>query len=208
MLLLPTALLTYQIEKHGLLVDMKYLNDLEAELKGKKEELVISIALSVARYWSVDKYKEDTGAKTAPEKLNLNSTQQLKWLLFKAMGLKTSGEPNVQAATLEEISNQHESIPFIQEYKRVSKLLSTYVTGMKKYIDPDDRVRCSFLAHGTETGRLSCTSPNLQNIPRGSSIKNMFVAPEGKYLLEVDYSGAELRVLAVVSDEPFLKEML
>ena len=73
-------------------------------------------------------------------------------------------------------------------------------------MDKDNRVRCTFNLHGTETGRLSCSSPNMQNIPRLKLIKNLFIAPEGYKLVQFDYSQAELRVLAYLSQDTYLRD--
>jgi len=94
-------------------------------------------------------------------------------------------------------------IESLLDYRRLSKLDSTYITGMKKHL-VGDYVHANFNIHGTVTGRLSCKRPNLQNIPRDTTakdIKRMFVPPEGYYLLQLDYSQAELRVLAAMAGE-------
>lgn len=88
-------------------------------------------------------------------------------------------------------------------FRRFSKLHSTYITTvLEKH--KDSRVHATFKLGGTVTGRLSSEGPNLQNIPRRKEIKNMFAAGEGKTLIEVDYSQAELRVLAYLSQDPVL----
>jgi len=94
-------------------------------------------------------------------------------------------------------------IEALLHFRGISKLDSTYVSGMKKHIT-DGYVHANFLIHGTVTGRLSCKRPNLQNIPRDTTakdIKKMFIPPEGYYLLQLDYSQAELRVMAAMAGE-------
>ena len=95
------------------------------------------------------------------------------------------------------------------EYKKISKLYSTYVKGFQERITIDDCIHGRFLLHGTVTGRLSSREPNLQNIPRDTTakeIKKMFVPPEGKLMFQLDYSQAELRVLAAQAGETAMIE--
>ena len=90
------------------------------------------------------------------------------------------------------------------DLRGLEKLDGTYVRGMHQHLDPWDRVHAGFKLNGTVTGRLSCVEPNLQNIPRGTTaadIKRMFIPPPGFLMMDVDYSQAELRVIAEVSED-------
>jgi DNA polymerase-1 len=90
------------------------------------------------------------------------------------------------------------------ELRGLTKLNSTYIVGMWEKMNSNDKIHGSFLLHGTVTGRLSSRNPNLQNIPRdttSSDIKKMFITPPGKLMLQLDYSQAELRVLAAAAKE-------
>lgn len=96
------------------------------------------------------------------------------------------------------------TIKALLEYRGLTKLDSTYITGMYEMLGSDDKVHANFKIFGTVTGRLSCEAPNLQNIPRGTTagdIKKMFIPPPGYLLFEVDYSQAELRVVAEIADD-------
>ena len=139
------------------------------------------------------------------EVVNLNSPIQIQPLIYKRMGLKPRKgfKQNTEASTLKAMPQT----PFIQaflSYRKQAKLLSTYINGMLKHIESDDRIHSTFLLHGTVTGRLSSRSPNLQNIPRESPIKSFFQAPEGYTFVEVDISQGELRVLAHLSKDEYL----
>ena len=95
------------------------------------------------------------------------------------------------------------------ELRELTKLYSTYIDGIYKRTNSNSRVHGSFLLHGTVTGRLSSRNPNLQNIPRdttSSDIKKMFIAPPGWLILQLDYSQAELRVLAAAAKEETMIE--
>lgn len=96
------------------------------------------------------------------------------------------------------------------KHRALTKLHGTYMVGILDKLGEDDRVHTSFLVSGTVTGRLSSRNPNLQNIPRGitsSDIKKMFVPPKGYLLLEVDYSQAELRIVAELSKDKVMLDM-
>lgn len=92
----------------------------------------------------------------------------------------------------------------ILEYRKNVKILKTYVYGLYDRRDSNDVIHCEFKLHGTETGRLSSSNPNMQNIPRDSSIKKLFIARPGYTLIQLDYSQAELRVLAYISGDDHL----
>lgn len=87
------------------------------------------------------------------------------------------------------------------DYRKNVKYLKTYVYGLWERKDSSNIIHCEFKLHGTETGRLSSANPNMQNIPRNSSIKKLFIARPGYVLLQLDYSQAELRVLAYISND-------
>jgi len=94
------------------------------------------------------------------------------------------------------------------EYRQISKVLQTYIVGILTRLGEDDRIHPDFQMHGTDTGRLSCRNPNLQNIPTimGPKIKHAFIAPEGWKLFNCDYSQLELRVAAWFSRDDALME--
>jgi uracil-DNA glycosylase family 4 len=90
-------------------------------------------------------------------------------------------------------------------YRKEQKLLSTYVNGLRKRL-VQGKMYSSFNIQTTETGRLSSSNPNLQNIPIGSTIRDVFYAPEGYVFLSCDYAAIELRVLAILANDPYLLE--
>ena len=140
---------------------------------------------------------------------NIGSPKQLGTVLFEELGLragkKTRTGWSTDAETLEKLKKEHDIIPAILEWRKVSKLKSTYVEGLTKTIDPDGRIRTTFHQTVTATGRLSSADPNLQNLPvrreDGSEIRRCFTAPPGWVLVDADYSQIELRVLAHISGD-------
>jgi DNA polymerase I-like protein with 3'-5' exonuclease and polymerase domains len=192
------------VELAGLKVDMTYLEDLEYDLETTLKNANAVLMQQVEKIWDPVRYVAETGAKSFPGKFNLKSPQQLKWLLEKVVGHKLQ---STDKATLDSIESDSEVIKALQQVRTINKQLDTYVTGIRDHVCRDHRVRGTFNLHGTETGRLSSSDPNMQNIPRQGPIKGLFVAPEGYQLLQLDYSQAELRVLAYLSEDGLMTQL-
>ncbi len=147
---------------------------------------------------------------------NINSTQQLADVLFGKLGLPTEGLKKTQAGAystaadvLEGLRGRHTIVDLILEQRQLSKLLNTYVDALPGMVNPrTGRLHTSFNQAGAETGRLSSSDPNLQNIPIrtevGREIRRAFVAGAGGKLLSADYSQVELRILAHMSGDEYL----
>ncbi|MDR2502592.1 MAG: DNA polymerase I, partial [Oscillospiraceae bacterium] len=120
-------------------------------------------------------------------------------------GKKTKTGYATGADVLDALEDKNPIITAVKEYREVTKLKSTYADGLVKVIEPDGRIRSSFQMTATETGRLSSTEPNLQNIPvrrpLGARLRSMFVAEEGNVLVDADYSQIELRLLAHIAQD-------
>ncbi len=150
----------------------------------------------------------------AGEDFNINSTKQLGVILFEKLGLtsgkKTKSGYSTGADVLEKIKDQHEIIPKILEYRKLTKLKSTYVDGLLSTIRSDGRIHSTFNQTVTATGRISSTEPNLQNIPARSSegreIRKAFIPEDGYVFVDADYSQIELRVMAAISGDETLIE--
>jgi DNA polymerase-1 len=136
----------------------------------------------------------------------------MAWMIFDKLKLK----PRIRqgrstgAKILASIEADIPLINKVLEYRSVSKEKSTYVVGTLKLRDIDGRVRSNFSLHITATGRLSSKEPNVQNLPSANGVGNVrraYVPPKGKILMEVDYSGAELRWLALLSNDRVLREI-
>jgi len=150
--------------------------------------------------------------KAAGGEFNINSTPQLRTVLFERLKLPVQKRTKTGASTDVEVLEQlaalgHEVPRLLIEYRELTKLKSTYVDALPGYISADTgRVHTSFNQTGAATGRLSSSDPNLQNIPvrtrRGGEIRRAFIAPPGHLLLIADYSQIELRLLAHLSGDP------
>lgn len=141
---------------------------------------------------------------------NINSPKQLSEVLFEELmlpsGKKTKTGYSTGADVLEKLRKYHPIIDDILEYRQVTKLKGTYVDGLLKVVDNEDRIHTSFKQTGTATGRLSSAEPNLQNIPirteMGREFRKFFVASDDdKMLIDADYSQIELRVLSHISGD-------
>jgi DNA polymerase-1 len=158
---------------------------------------------------------QDQIHQLAGRSFNVNSTQQLRTVLFDELGLpvvkKTpKGAPSTDASVLEKLSDQHEIVEKLLLFRELDKLRSTYVDALLKLVDEDGRLHGRMNQTGAATGRLSMERPNLQNIParseEGRAIRKAFVADVGSTLLVADYSQIELRILAHLSQDPGLIE--
>ena len=157
---------------------------------------------------------EESITQKAGESFNINSPKQLGEILFEKLklsgGKKTKTGYSTAADVLEKLAPEHEIIRDILEYRQLTKLNSTYATGLAGYIREDGRIHGTFNQTITATGRISSTDPNLQNIPvrteMGSKIRDIFVPKEGYVFVDADYSQIELRVLASLSGDEKLIE--
>lgn len=148
----------------------------------------------------------------AGENFNINSPKQLGIILFEKLGLpaikKTKTGYSTDAEVLEQLSQKHEIVERILEYRSLVKLKSTYADGLLGILDPNTcKIHSSFNQTVTATGRISSTEPNLQNIPikleMGRKIRKVFIPSDENFvLLDADYSQIELRVLAHITGDP------
>ena len=141
---------------------------------------------------------------------NLNSPIELRYVLFNKLKLPTKGlkktpkgEISTQESELIKIKDQHPIVEKILEYREKTKILSTFLENLLKFLREDNRITTNFEITGTATGRISSEEPNLQNIPvEGESAKKLrscFIAPEGYKFISFDYSQIELRITAELS---------
>jgi len=187
---LPLSKVLYEMETAGFKVDKERLAVLGDSYKVELDNLIEKIH------------------KVAGETFNINSPKQLGEVLFNKLGLPHNKKLSTSVEFLQEIEDAHEIVPLILRYRKVSKLYSTYIEGLKPHIDKNDFVHTSFKQTLTNTGRLSSVEPNLQNIPIRSeesrAIRSIYVASsENNVLIDADYSQIELRLLAHFSGDEF-----
>ena len=151
----------------------------------------------------------------AGHEFNINSPKQLGEILFDELGLpvikKTKTGYSTAADVLEKLKYQHPIVEKILDYRQIAKLQGTYLAGLPRFIKEDGKIHTRFVQTLTQTGRLSSTDPNLQNIPirleEGRKIRKAFVpSHEGWQLFGADYSQIELRVLAHISEDEHMRQ--
>ena len=189
---MPTVEVLSNMQWNGMYVDEEELNQFGKELTEKLETITKVIY------------------EMAGEEFNINSTKQLGEILFEKMKLpvikKTKSGYSTDVDVLEKLKREDPIIEQILEYRQLMKLNSTYVEGLKQYINPKTkRIHSFFHQTITATGRISSTEPNLQNIPTrfelGKRVRKVFQPEEGKLYIDADYSQIELRVLAHISED-------
>jgi len=197
---IPLAKVLADMEYIGVTVNIDSLNDLTEFLNKKIRRLERCIF------------------DIADEGFNLNSPKQVGEILFDKLGIqhkkKSRGRANysTSAEVLEELAEEHEIAKYLLQYRKFSKLKSTYTDALPNLINPiDKRIHTTYNQTITATGRLSSSNPNLQNIPirtdEGEKIRQAFV-PENpeNFIVSADYSQIELRLLAHISDDKNLQQ--
>ena len=184
---LPLSSILYEMEKTGVICDVNVLRGIAAEMKEKIDRLQTEIY-------------EYAGAQ-----FNINSPKQLAEILYDKLGLPSGKKRSTGADVLEKLYYSHPVIPALLEYRKLSKIYSTYAEGLQKYIAPDGKIHTLFNQCATQTGRLSSSEPNLQNISvrdeQGRVIRKAFLPEPGHVLISSDYHQIELRMLADMADE-------
>src|SRR4029079_8502646 len=159
-------------------IDIDFLNQLGKELNDECRRLVGEIHAQ------------------AGEQFNVNSTPQLRKILFEKLGLvpvkKTKTGPSTDADSLQKLAEEHPIVENLLRYREVEKLRNTYADALPPLVHTDGRIHATFNQLATTTGRISSEAPNLQNIPvrssAGRELRKAFIADDGCVLLTADYS--------------------
>jgi len=195
----PLAPVLARMEQEGIKVDRDHLSRLSSDFSQRMAAL------------------EAEAYEQAGREFNIGSPKQLGEILFDEMGLEggkktKTGAWQTDADVLEGLAAEGHGLPrTIVDWRTLSKLRSTYTEALQAAINPDTgRVHTSYSMAVAQTGRLSSTDPNLQNIPvrteEGRKIREAFVAEKGNVLVSADYSQIELRILAHIADIDALKD--
>lgn len=185
----------------------------------------IGIKLDTAYLKTLSKklHKEITGLEKsiythAGREFNINSPKQLGEVLFDELELQpknakktAGGKRSTKESELEKLRDEHPIIADILRYRELTKLTSTYIDALPNDVTGDGRVHSTLLQTGAATGRMASKDPNLQNIPirsaEGRAIRGAFVAEDGHQLVAIDYSQIELRIAAILSEDPAMIEI-
>ena len=194
---LPLVEVLLDVEQRGVLIDETMLQKQGREVDRQLQQIEQSIYAAAGQVF------------------NLGSPKQIQEILYDKLEMpvlrKTpKGQPSTAEDVLEELARDYEIPALILEHRSLNKLLSTYIDKLPQVINPrTGRVHTSYQQAVASTGRLSSTSPNLQNIPirtaEGRRIREAFVAPDGSKILALDYSQIELRIMAHLSADENLR---
>ena len=189
---LPLAEVLFEMERKGVCVRTEVLDAIAEETTAKLEVIEKKIY------------------ELAGRQFNINSPKQLAEVIYDDLALMRSSKRSTDASVLKKLENKHPIIPEILEYRKYAKLNSTYAIGLKKYVEEDGKIHSEFNQCIAETGRLSSSNPNLQNISvrneEAMMIRKAFIPEEGCVFVGADYSQVELRILAHMADEKALIE--
>lgn len=184
---MPVTKVLYAMEKEGVLTSVEALDEIAKNTAEKIDHLSAQIY------------------EMAGMEFNINSPKQLASVLYDELGLKAGKKRSTAADVLEKLIHVHPIIPLLLEQRKYQKIYSTYAVGLSKHILKDGKIHTIFNQIQTQTGRLSSSEPNLQNISvrdeEGKEIRKAFTASEHHVLMSADYSQIELRMLAHMADE-------
>jgi DNA polymerase-1 len=194
---LPLVPVLREMELLGVRINLERLAGITARVQEEIEELEREIF------------------RLAGDEFTIGSPQQLGEILFERLGLsrKRRGKTgySTDARVLQAIRSEHEIIPRIERWRELSTLIKTYLDVLPEQADAESRIHTTFLQAVAQTGRLSSTNPNMQNVPirtpLGREIRGCFEAEQGNVLISADYSQIELRVLAQAAGEDVLMEI-
>lgn len=185
---LPLVKVLFNMEVAGIKIDAEQIYALSKAYHAEQEELTNTIYA------------------LANEEFNINSTKQLQNILFEKLNIPYNGKPSTSIEVLNSIKDKHEIVNHIIRYRKISKLVSTYLDGMLNFIESDGKIHTTFMQRTTSTGRLSSREPNLQNLPirddEGKNLRKMFSSSfVGGTLISADYNQIELRLMANFSKD-------
>jgi DNA polymerase-1 len=211
---MPFIKVLAEMEMNGVLIDIERVNNIKEELTETIRDLEIEMLGILKEPYDIQ-YTLDGGIYVISS-INFNSNDQLADILFNKLGLEPiketgTGKQSTGRETIQALKDSHPFVEKLFKYKAAQKLLNAFFEPMLGYVDPDGRIRPHFNDIGTVTGRLSCSDPNLQQLPKNNKeldidTRSCFIAPPGKTLVTIDYSQQELRIMAELSkDEHLIK---
>lgn len=193
---LPLVEVLFEMEKQGIKIDVNQIKELSETYHDEMDELVEKIY------------------ELAGEEFNINSPKQLQTILFEKLAIEYKGKASTSIEVLNAIQDKHEIVKYLIRYRKIAKLISTYLDGMLNYVSEDNKIHTKFMQRTTSTGRLSSREPNLQNLPirddEGRVLRKMFLSSfDGGTMISADYNQIELRLIANFSgDEAMISDYL
>ena len=194
-LVMPLSTVYFETEYHGIQLDIPHVQSLGLQYKAHIDQMLTDIRMEAAM----------------PD-LNVNSTKQLRELLFEKLQLKSpkqtkKDDASTDASVLKKLAKKHKIPRMLLAYRKAHKIYTTYINGIE--YDANNVVHTEYNMMATTSGRLSSSNPNLQNIPHTKEMKNMFRAREGYTLVEGDFAQIEFRMWAHYSnDQKMIQEIV
>ena len=190
---LPLVKVLFEMEKQGILIDADQIKKMSQTYHEELKELT-------AKIYSI-----------AGEEFNINSPKQLQQILFEKLAIEFKGKKSTSVEVLNAIKDKHEIVEHLLRYRKIAKLISTYLDGMLNYVADDKKIHTKFMQRTTSTGRLSSREPNLQNLPirdeEGRELRKMFMSSfENGEMVSADYNQIELRLIANFSEDDAMIE--
>lgn len=200
-LIMPLSNVLIRMEENGLLLDFDHMRKIREDNINDCDKLAKKLYAKAGYEFNID----------SPDDLRHFIYDHLKIPVdskyMTAGGKSGNKKPSTDVDAIEHFAKKYPILKHIVEYRKLQKETSTYIDGWINLADPNThRVYPSFLQHTTATGRLSSANPNAQNVPRADKIRNMIIAPEGSKLISCDLSQAELRILALISQDQKMLE--
>ncbi len=185
---LPLVDVLFEMEKTGIKIDTNQIKNLSEIYHEELDNLTQKIY------------------NIANEEFNINSPKQLQSILFEKLNIEYKGKKSTSIEVLNSVKDRHEIVPHLIRYRKVAKLISTYLDGMLNCVKDDGKIHTTFMQRTTSTGRLSSREPNLQNLPirddEGRVLRKMFLSSfDGGTIISADYNQIELRLIANFSED-------
>ena len=193
---LPLVKVLFDMEKTGIKVDIDHIKALSKSYHDELKLLTSKIH------------------ELAGEEFNVNSPKQLQFILFDKLKIEYKGKKGTSIEVLNDIKDKHEIVNYLIRYRKIAKLISTYLDGLLNDVSADGKIHTTFMQRTTATGRLSSREPNLQNLPirddEGRNLRKMFSSSfENGSVISADYNQIELRLIANFSkDENMIADYL
>jgi len=217
---MPFQSVLLEMEIEGVLIDQPLLKEQQKTLVSEILRLETQLYDLLDEPYSMQLSLTDLSS-TVIGNINFNSSKQLGEILFGKLGLEViehtdGGQPKTGTNTIQKYKEQVPFVAALEKYKIAKKLHDAFVSPegqIQSNLQNDGRVRPNFKDVGTKTGRLSCSNPNLQQLPKPKdyapvNVRELFCAPKGYKMFSCDYSGQEVAVAAQQSKDPTLVEAL
>jgi len=211
LIMIPLQFVLTNTEYMGVTLDIEYMNQLEKELTDKIKDIEFRI-LEKPEILQAESIINSNIKLKSYKKFNLKSSKDLQILFYTVLRLNTGIKTkkgtgfSTNAATLQNLSSKSEIAMLILDYRKAKHDVSTYIEQLRNSLDPNNKSHTDYMLHGSVTGRIISHKPNLQNIPRDSNIKRLFIPDREHILISADYAQIEYRVWSNYSNDPNMLE--